>query len=295
MSRLSKRESSAQLMSQIESNISCPNCKSSMRVDVVQLTCEKGHSFDIAKQGYVNLLTRAVKTNYHKELFDSRRKLITESVFFAPLHQKLTELIIEVQGSSRLFILDAGSGEGSHLYKIHHGLLDYTPEKITAAGIDIAKEGILKAAKYYGGQNWFVADLANIPFQNQTVNIILNILSPANYDEFTRVLEKDGLAIKVVPQKDYLIQLREFNDDRSKHDTLYSNEPTVELFYQHFKDVEKIDLQYDVLLDEEHLDLLLHMTPLTWNWSDEKTNNFKASGIRSISVDFDILIGYKKL
>src|SRR5699024_11587449 len=63
----------------------------------------------------------------------------------------------------------------------------------------------------------------------------------------------------VVPQKDYLIQLREFNDDRPKHDTLYSNEPTVELFYQHFKDVEKIDLQYDVLLDEEHLVLLLHM------------------------------------
>jgi len=266
-----------------------------MRVDVGQLPCEKGHSFDIAKQGYVNLLTRAVKTNYNKELFDSRRKLITESGFFAPLHQKLTELIIEVQGSSRLFILDAGTGEGSHLYKIHHGLLDYIPEKISSAGIDIAKEGILIAAKYYGDQNWFVADLANIPFQNQTVNIILNILSPANYDEFTRVLEEGGLVIKVVPQKDYLIQLREFNDDWPKYDTLYSNESTVELFYQHFQEVEKIHLQYDVSLDEENLDLLLHMTPLTWNWSDEKIKNFKASGIRSISVDFDILIGYKKL
>src|SRR5690625_4740264 len=258
MSRLSKREGSAQLMSRIESNISCPICKSSMRVDVGQLPCEKGHSFDIAKQGYVNLLTRAVKTNYNKELFDSRRKLITESGFFTPLHQKLTELIIKMLGSRRLFILDAGSGEGSQLYKIHHELLDYTPEQISSVAIDISKEGILNAAKYDGDQNWFVADLANIPFQNQTVNIILNILSPANYDEFTRVLEKGGMTIKVVPQKDYLRQLREFNDDRPKHDALYSNESTVELFYQHFRDMGKIHLQYDVSLDEENLDLLLH-------------------------------------
>lgn len=56
---------------------------------------------------------------------------------------------------------------------------------------------------------WFVADLANLPIADQSVAVIMNILSPANYQEFKRVLVDDGLIIKVVPRSDYLAELRE--------------------------------------------------------------------------------------
>lgn len=280
-------------MTQVEQNISCPICKTSMCINELKLTCKKNHSFDIAKQGYVNLLNRAMKTNYDKNLFISRHKLIANSTFFTPLHEKLMEVVLEGLQTSKISLLDAGSGEGSHLHKIYE-LLNIENEKISAVGIDIAKDGILQAAKYYENQIWFVADLANIPFKEQTFNVILNILSPANYDEFTRVLKQDGVAIKVVPQKDYLKQIREFNDEQHNHKSIYSNEQTVELFHTHFKAVKKIRLRYDVTLNDQDLIFLLQMTPLTWNWSKERINDCKKSGIRTITVDFDILVGRKK-
>src|SRR5699024_10317041 len=106
------------------------------------------------------------------------------------------------------------------------------------------------------------------------------------------VLKHDGMIIKVVPQKNYLKQLREFKDDGRDTNTDYTNERIVHLFYVHFNNVKQTQLQYDVVLNEENLHMLLQMTPLTWNWSQEKINQFKKSVVRSITVDFDILIGF---
>lgn len=292
MSKLSKREKSTRLMKQIEGNLACPICQSTVRVNATQLICEKKHAFDIAKQGYVNLLTHATKTNYDKDLFLSRNKLITGSDFFTPLHQQLSELIMKYIGSRHISILDAGAGEGSHLHIIHNRLKENLTGEMVSVGIDIAKEGILNAAKHYENPIWFVADIANTPFKEKSFHVVLNILSPANYDEFTRVLKHDGMIIKVVPQKNYLKQLREFNDDGRDNNRDYINERIVHLFYDHFNNVEQTQLQYDVVLNEENLHMLLQMTPLTWNWSQEKINQFKKSEVRSITVDFDILIGF---
>lgn len=292
MSKLSKREKSTRLMKQIEKDLACPICQSTVCVSGTQLTCEKKHAFDIAKQGYVNLLTHTTKTNYDKDLFLSRNKLITGSDFFTPLYQQLSKLIINFAGSRHISILDAGTGEGSHLHIIHNILKEDLSKEIVSVGVDIAKEGIINAAKHYENPIWFVANIANIPFKEKSFHIVLNILSPANYSEFTRVLNFEGMIIKVVPKMNYLKQLREFNDDGSDNNTDYTNERIVNLFYDHFKNVKQTKLQYDVVLNEENLQMLLRMTPLTWNWSKDKINQFKNSRVRLITVDFDILIGF---
>lgn len=275
MSKLSKREKSIRLMKPIETNLTCPICQSTVRVSETQLTCEKKHAFDIARQGYVNLLTHTTKANYDKDLFLSRNKLITGSDFFTPLHQQLSELIMKFAGSHHVSILDAGTGEGSHLHIIHNRLKEDLSGEIVSVGVDIAKEGILNAAKHYESPIWFVADIVNIPFKEKSFHIVLNILSPANYDEFTRVLKHDGMIIKVVPQKNYLKQLRKFNDGGSDNNRDYTNERIVHLFYDHFNNVKQIKLQYDVVLNEENLRMLLQMTPLTWNWSKEKISTLR--------------------
>src|SRR5699024_1896748 len=100
-------------------------------------------------------------------------------------------------------------GEGSHLSSICDTVSLDLEVPVTGVGIDISKEGILAAAKNYSNKVWLVADLAKMPFQEEQFDIILNILSPSNYVEFNRLLKDDGLVIKIVPQTNYLKELRE--------------------------------------------------------------------------------------
>ncbi|WHT49041.1 methyltransferase domain-containing protein [Sporosarcina thermotolerans] len=105
----------------------------------------------------------------------------------------------------RPVLLDAGCGEGSHLCAIHSQL----QIESVGIGIDLAKEGISAASKAYPGIIWSVADLAAMPFQDFQIDVILNVLSPANYAEFNRILKRGGIVVKVVPESGYLQELRE--------------------------------------------------------------------------------------
>lgn len=269
----------------------CPICQSVISVEELKLVCENNHSYDIAKQGYVNLLNRKTETKYNKTLFTARNDIIMNSLFFTELHKMITEMICKYNRSHKPSILDAGSGEGSHLIKLYETLLKSNIQVETMVGIDIAKEGILTATKHSEEQSWFVADLANIPFQAEVFDIVLNILSPANYDEFNRILKPEGRIIKVVPQVNYLKEIRESSQE---HDNNYSNTRIVELFSHHFFDTSKERLEYKVELGEEDLESLLHMTPLAWGWSAEEIKTFTRTAPKSITIDFDILSGIKK-
>lgn len=141
----------------------CPLCQTKMEVDEGgSLICQNRHTFDFAKQGYVNLLTRPTATKYDKDLFKARRKINTEEKFFQPLIKKLVQLIVDqfpVRNHS-ILILDTGCGEGSHLAEIVHLLGKEGYSNLQAIGIDIAKAGIIEAAKTYENLFWSVADLA---------------------------------------------------------------------------------------------------------------------------------------
>ncbi|WP_342775794.1 methyltransferase domain-containing protein [Ureibacillus thermophilus] len=164
-----------------------------------EVVCGNRHSFTIAKQGYVNFLTRAVRSMYTKNLFESR-KMVIDAGLYNTLHNEIAKII----GNSATAILDTGCGEGSHLVNVCELLND----EVVGVGMDIAKEGILTAAKYYEKKIWCVGDLACSPFREQSFDYILNILSPANYGEFNRLLKNGGKVIKVVPQSGYLQELR---------------------------------------------------------------------------------------
>lgn len=290
MSLLSKREQAGQLIRKFDSLL-CPVCQAPMLNKELALICENRHSFDIARQGYVNLLNQPSPAHYDTELFHSRNQVITESLFFNLLHNEMLKIILNKESNLSLTILDAGCGEGSHLAEMQSLMLKSAVEIDTAVGVDISKEGILEAAKSYQDQIWLVADLAKMPFKESTFDVILNILSPANYREFTRVLKSDGLIIKVIPRQGYLKELRE---SAVQEDSLsYSNEKIVNLFHEHFSEVNKIRINYQVKLAKPNLSHLLRMTPLTWKWAEDKMTMFEQTAPRIITVDFDILIGKK--
>lgn len=287
--------SSAQFVSEYESILKCPICGSNMNVmELKSLICEKRHTFDFTKQGYINLMTHSIKTKYDKELFEARRELMGDIRFFEPVVAEISKEIQKQVGlnSNKLFILDTGCGEGSHLASICDNL--NMPVPVVGVGIDIAKEGIIVAAKNYSNQIWAVADLAHSPFKDKQFDVILNILSPSNYGEFTRLLKEDGLVIKVVPQSGYLKELREAFYENSEKQT-YSNTETVEHFDDNFQLLKTSRVTYTVNLDIPTLHSLIKMTPLTWSQTEEKIQSFLATGPSEITVDLDILIGMKKI
>ncbi|MGG4552232.1 putative RNA methyltransferase [Paenibacillus humicus] len=191
-------------------------------------------------------------------------------------------------------ILDAGCGEGSHLSALVRHLAGTSGCKLVAAGIDISKAGIQLAAKANPGMLWGVADLAKCPFANGSFGIILNILSPANYSEFHRMLADDGLVIKVIPGTEYLQEIRRALHSETARRT-YSNDRTIELFRRHFELVDMQQVKYELLIEQKDLADLLQMTPLAWQAGEEQLRLMQAMNKQPvITFDFVILIGRKR-
>ena len=273
MGALSKRAAGAALMNNNLSLFACPICQESMTIqEQGRMVCSANHSFDIAKQGYINMLTHGAASKYSKELFESR-KMVIDSGIYDEVEDKIIELIAPAQT-----VLDTGCGEGSHLARI------MAEKKGIGVGIDIAKEGILAASRHYPEQIWCVGDLAKSPFEKSSFDAILNILSPANYEEFKRLLTPGGCVVKVVPQSGYLHELREqLYADSNKES--YSNDQIVARFKESFMDVSVKRITYTIPLAIELVPALLEMTPMGWHKKEGA-----AIHLNEITIDVDILV-----
>ncbi|WP_336787966.1 putative RNA methyltransferase [Paenibacillus sp. MMO-177] len=293
MFQKSKRLISAEIMEKHQEIFRCPLCKTPMQVIHLQsVVCGNQHCFDIAKHGYINLLSRGIGTKYDKKIFEYRR-LISKGGLFNPLYVALSQIITAHSSNEPISILDAGCGEGSHLNNIQIEINRKEPKALLAVGIDISKEGISFAAAAYSNVIWCVADIANCPFTSQPFKFILNILSPANYSEFERLISDDGLVIKVVPGQDYLKELREIFYKGSDKQT-YSNSLTISHFNNQFNLLDVKSIRYQVNLSKPLIGPLLGMTPLSWGTSKERIEKVLQLNLKQVTMDFKILIGSVK-
>lgn len=298
MVKMNKKTKSAQDVRQWQSIFKCPVCGSPMKViELKSLICSNYHTFDFTRQGYLNLTTHPAKNKYSRELFEARRKMVAEEGFFVPLSYSIVEVINEhvmQNPNGKIAMIDIGCGEGSHLSHICDILSPQYERTVTGVGIDIAKEGILMASRDYTDKTWVVADLANLPFKAKSFDVILNILSPLNYAEFARLMKDEGLVVKVVPQKDYLKELRESFFDYPEKQT-YSNTETVERFKDHFQVIDHSRLRYTMNVSQTSIQSLLRMTPLTWSATKEQMQPFLIKSSTQITVDLDLLVGIKAI
>ncbi|KKO54096.1 putative RNA methyltransferase [Paenibacillus sp. DMB20] len=293
-----KLTASARLMEQNERLFRCPICHGAMKVEEGKsLLCDAGHRFDLAKQGYANMLTHPSKTKYDRRMFDARR-MMNEAAFFEPLLVRLSEIIARRLKTDvmaeRVYMLDAGCGEGSHLTDLRRKVSRFGAEDVLGVGIDISKEGVQMAARDDRSNLWYVADLAKPPFSDKSFHFILNILSPSNYAEFGRLLTDDGVLLKVIPGSGYLKELRAKLYDRDDR-RAYSNEQTVELFERHFELEAQETIAYTVGLSPEQLAHLVYMTPLSWGAEEEQIlQMLNDHPITEMTCEFSILTGRKK-
>jgi 23S rRNA (guanine745-N1)-methyltransferase len=184
--------------------------------------CEQGHSFDIARSGYINLLQpqdrRSKNPGDTEQAIAGRRRLHDRGVT-APLVRAISQLL---QASSADVVLDAGCGEGFYL-----GTLA-VESGFDAHGVDISIPAIDAAARRYPSCEWIVANADRaLPYADQSFSALLTITARMNAEEFRRVLRDDGRLLVALPAPDDLIELRGAGRDRV--------ERTVETFSGHFK------------------------------------------------------------
>ncbi|MEY9094527.1 putative RNA methyltransferase [Paenibacillus sp. RC84] len=294
MSTHRNRNEAAQLLAAHETIFSCPVCGGQMTIlEGKSLRCGVGHNFDLAREGYLHLLPQAVKTKYGKNLF-AARKTVNENGLFDPVRdyigERITEAVLPDKRHRKIRLLDAGCGEGSLLSGIRKRLSGRTGADLLAVGMDLAKEGVRLASKGDAGALWCAADLANAPFKTAGFDVILNVLSPSNYAEFRRLLDEDGLLIKVVPEENYLREIRQMLYAGTVRE-FFASGPAVERFRERFRILDSRRLRYSWRFGPELLEPLLSMTPLAWGARDERLREASAMAIDEVTVDVTVLWG----
>lgn len=260
----------------------CPFCQQALFLSENSLKCKNKHSFDLAKLGYVNLAPQVKQSKAYDKSNFQNRQLILEAGFYQPILKKLLEILSSLPQHDNL--LDIGCGEGYYARNLQAQL----PDKHIYA-FDLSKESIQLAAKsdHSLAVNWFVGDLAHIPLQDASMDVILDIFSPANYQEFQRVLQKNGLLIKIIPSSQHLQEIRSIVAEQLTN-TNYSNHKIIEHFEEAFTITNSYDVAATFSLRENEKAALLHMTPLLFNIDIDKID---WSPLTDITIAAKILVG----
>ena len=264
------------------SAFACPICQENLTLIETSLKCSNRHSFDLAKFGYVNLAPQIKQSaNYDKENFQNRQQIL-EAGFYQAILEGISD-ILATKPSAKT-VLDIGCGEGFYSRKLQESHSD----KIFYA-FDISKDSVQIAAKSETNWavNWFVGDLARLPIKDASMDILLDIFSPANYGEFRRVLSKDGILIKVVPTENHLKEIRQMVQDQlTKKD--YSNQDIKEHFQEHFSIQSSQIGSLTKSITPEQRQALLSMTPLLFHVDQTKID---WSQLTEITIEAEILVG----
>ena len=260
----------------------CPICRENLTLLESSLKCNNRHSFDLAKFGYVNLAPQIKQSaNYDKENFQNRQQIL-EAGFYRAILEAVSDLLASSKTTTT--ILDIGCGEGFYSRKLQE-----SHSEKTFYAFDISKDSVQIAAKSEPNWavNWFVGDLARLPIKDASMDILLDIFSPANYGEFRRVLSKDGILIKVIPTENHLKEIRQKVQDQLTNKD-YSNQDIKEHFQEHFTILSNQTASLTKTITADQLQALLSMTPLLFHIDQSKID---WSQLTEITIEAEILVG----
>lgn len=229
----------------------CPICAQTLTPNDRQMCCPSGHSFDIARQGHINLL--CVQQKHSKMPGDTleqvrSRRAFLESGFYAPISDALIAAAKELGASGE--ILDVGCGEGYYSSRLSQAL----GQPLT--GVDISKEAVRYAAGAHKQARWLCATAAHLPVRDGSVGILTSLFALTLPEEFARVLAKDGLYFQVLAAKDHLLGLKSVI-----YDTLIPKEKNTVPELRGFALKKSIPISFTFTVNGEQVQNLLSMTP----------------------------------
>ena len=263
----------------------CPVCGTPFVKDAHTYQCSKGHSFDIAKSGYVNLLIskNSLAPGDNKLMVDARQAFL-EKGYYKPLSDEVSRLVEKYLSGKDAVLLDAGCGEGYYTSRVQRHLLT---RGYTAAfmGIDISKTALNKAAKRDKDIDYAVASIFHIPVQEHSCDMFLNLFAPFCEEEILRILKESGIMIMVIPGQNHLWELKEFI-----YDTPYKNH-VKEYGLPGFVLKEHQHLSYLLeLASQQDVDNLFKMTPYYYKTAVENYNRILSLQSFCTQAEFELLV-----
>lgn len=245
----------------------CPICAGALEQKERAFVCEKGHSFDMARQGYVNLLPvqnkHSAQPGDTKEQVNARRAFL-EGGFYAPIVEMLC-VLAKKHGCAGP-ILDAGCGEGYYSGRLA------TAMDADLIGLDISKEAVRAAAGRYKGPMWLCASAAHIPVEDGSIGLLTSLFAMTAPEEFKRVLKKDGAFIQVLAAQDHLLGLKEIIYPKLN---LKEKDSVPEL--PGFTLVESLPVKFTFTVAGEQVQNLLYMTPHVYRIGKEGAERLRGT------------------
>lgn len=277
--------------------LACPICHDPLAAHEQTVRCPQGHAFDVAREGYINLLVLRKKPRIlgdAKEMVRARRAFL-QSGHYQPLSDAVNVLVaahLQAQGAisqQPRLIVDAGCGEGYYLGRVQEHLqAQFSHEALHYCGFDIAKDAVRLAARQHPPLVCVVADVnRRILLPDDSVDVLLNIFAPRNAAEFARIVAPGGRLLVMIPTPAHLRELRTALD-------LLNVEPekrarVTAQFASAFKLVDTQAVQYTMTLTRETLQPLVRMTPSYWHLSTAAQQSIDELHAFQTSVSVEIL------
>ncbi len=263
--------------------IKCPVCNHLLTKEGNTFKCENNHTFDLAKEGYLNLLLNAKKTSGDsKEMMAARRDFLAKG-YYEKLSDRVNQRLNNLSSTNQT-IVDIGCGEGYYLSRFQK---EMAPESTKLYGMDISKLGIRMAAKKNTTIQWLVANFANLPFTDKSVSTVLSMFAEYSVPEIDRILTDEGNIIIVRAASDHLIELKNIIYPEI-HEKVKAS--SIKTFPGFLVEQENYSYQVTIQSTEDLLSLLL-MTPHYWKIKPEGIENlkkFEALKV-TISIEIDVL------
>ena len=276
-------------------NITCPLCQQALSKTDKVWRCELNHCFDIAKQGYTNLLPvqnkKSLSPGDDNDMVVARNRFLNAG-YYQILSDQINQQIIEFlqqQQQTSCNIIDAGCGEGYYTTRLAETLNVQGIENHTI-GTDISKHAVLAAAKRTKTVDWFVANSNHIPVADHGADILLSLFAPLISAEFHRCLKHSGLLVIATTGQQHLIELREIIYDEVR-DTIFDPAPSLG---EHFSHLNTHTIEHRIALpDNNTIKDLLSMTPHFWRVSPQRKQAL--DGVEQLTVTVDIQLHFFKV
>lgn len=250
----------------------CPVCEQSMTLDSRSYRCANNHTFDEAKEGYVNLHLvqhkRSKNPGDNAEMIASRRDFLNKG-YYQSLSNAITDWVSSSPLSLQQRLLDVGCGEGYYLQQLRAASLT-SDGRLELAGIDVSKPAVRLAAKRKMDVQLAVINADALPFFSQSFDTLLSVFAPLNVSEALRVLKADGHLLMVGPGETHLSGLvAHIYDQATPHQGNYQILDGVD----EFRLVDEIEIKHEVTIAGTDVLDLLTMTPYYWHTSEEQKVN----------------------
>ena len=265
--------------------LKCPVCGRELSDMGKTLQCSGGHSFDRARQGYVNLLPVQFKHSLDPgdtaEMLKARRRFLDGGSYETICKSVLSAMKQYAPKNPR--VLDIGCGEGYYSAKLRADMPgDYI-------GIDISKEGARMACSRDKGILFLVATASRLPIADSQLDCVCAMFSLLLPEEYARVLLKGGCVVEVTVGSDHLRELKSII-----YDEVFPQDKQPAECTELFDEALRQEYRYELVLDNPSLRDLLMMTPHFWRIRKDKREMLEATDSLRLTVNYWVRVLVRK-